>query len=272
MKEEIMKLEEARGQWALVTGASSGIGREFCFQLAETGMNLVLIARRENMLNTLSEELSDQYQIQTLALPIDLSHPEASADARSRIIAKGIRISLLINNAALGRWGQFEKTSPEIYQEMIFLNTATLISLCHHFLPDLTSFPNSAIINVSSPAAYQPVPYMAVYAATKAFVHSFSQALYGEWKKRGVLVQTLVPGPTETEFDTNAGAYKSAIKERGSPSEVVKASLAHLAKDNPVVATAKGTFKQRLFAALAPDKVVIREVGHMFEPPKDTPK
>jgi uncharacterized protein len=149
------------------------------------------------------------------------------------------------------------------------LNTAAMVSICHHFLSDLTSFPTSAIINVSSPAALQPIPFMAVYAASKAFVHSFSQALYGEWSERGVRVQTLCPGPTATEFDARAGAYESALKEkRGSPEAVVKASLSHLAEDSPLVVTAKGTYKQRFFASLFPAKAVIRTVGKMFRPPR----
>ena len=110
---------------------------------------------------------------------------------------------------------------------------------------------------------------MAVYAATKAFVSSFSQGIYGEWKDRGVLVQTLVPGPTETEFDTVAGAYPSALNGRAKTDVVVRKSLAHLAKDVPLVITAKGTYKQRLFAALAPAKLVIRTVARMFKPPME---
>jgi short-subunit dehydrogenase len=124
------------------------------------------------------------------------------------------------------------------------------------------------VINVSSAAAYQPVPFMAVYAASKAFVQSFSQALHGEWKEHGILVQTLVPGPTATEFDAKAGAYESALTERDAPADVVRAALAGLERDVPVVNAAKGTYKQRVFAGLAPHAMVIREVGKMFRPPE----
>jgi hypothetical protein len=199
---------------------------------------------------------------------MDLSQPNAAAGLRARLASSGVTIRLLVNNAAFGRWGRFEATGAESYEEMIRLNTAAMVAMCHHFLPGLTSFPTSAIINVSSPAALQPIPFMAVYAATKAFVHSFSLALCGEWRDRGVLVQTLCPGPTATEFDAKAGAYASALsEERGSPELVVKASLSHLAKDAPLVVTAKGTYKQRFFAGLFPAKLVIREVGKMFRPP-----
>jgi short-subunit dehydrogenase len=109
---------------------------------------------------------------------------------------------------------------------------------------------------------------MAVYAASKAFVHSFSQALYGEWKAHGILVQTLVPGPTATEFDAKAGAYESALAGRDAAADVVRASLAALDKGTAVVNVAKGTYKQRFFAGLIPPRLVIREVGKMFKPPQ----
>ncbi len=265
-----MKLEEAKGDWALVTGASSGIGREFALQLAAAGMNLILIARRKHLLDALESELTQRYGIRALVLPIDLCQANAINDIRSCLVAEGIKVRLLINNAAFGRWGPFEATSPEVYEEMVNLNTIAMVSLCHHFLQDLSFFSTSAIINISSPAAYNPVPYMTVYAATKAFVSSFSQALYGEWKDRGVLVQTLVPGPTETEIGIAAAAYATALKDMEPVDRVVKTSLAHLAGDAPLVISAKGTYKQRLFATLFPAKMVIKTVARMFQPPKNS--
>lgn len=261
-----MRLEEARGSWALVTGASSGIGREFCHQLAAAGLSLVMVARRGPLLEELSGELVKKHNVQALAMAIDLSQPEAAAQVKARLDHEGIKVRLLCNNAASGHMGRFELNQAEAYEKMIHLNTAALVGLCWHLLPDLSSYPTSAIINVSSQAAYQPVPFMAVYAATKAFVQSFSQALYGEWQERGVLVQTLIPGPTATEFDTKAGAYESALKDRGSPEEVVRVALAHLGKDTPIVTNVRGLYKQRFFAALAPPKTVIKTVAKMFQP------
>jgi short-subunit dehydrogenase len=263
-----MNLNEAKGHWALVTGASSGIGREFCQQLAAAGMHLVLVARRENLLSELAEQLGKAHQIRTLVLPMDLSKPNAAALVKASLDQAEIKVRLLCNNAAIGRWGRFEQSAAEVYEQLILLNAGALVGLCWHLLPDLTSFPTSVIINVSSQAAYQPVPFMAVYAASKAFVHSFSQALYGEWADRGILVQTLVPGPTQTEFDAKAGAYESAVVERGSPTEVVRIALAHLGSKKPVVTHARGTYMQRLFAAVAPAKMVIKKVGRMFRPPE----
>lgn len=259
-------LSDFKDHWALVTGASSGIGREFCVQLAQAGMHLVLVARREPELVALAQELTLRYAIKTLVLPMDLAQPQAASAVESRLRREGLKIRLLCNNAGVGHWGRFEQGQAQSYETMMALNMGAVALMCYALLPQLSSFPTSAVINVSSPAAYQPIPYMAVYAASKAFVHSLSQALHGEWSERGVLVQTLVPGPTETEFDAKAGAYASAIQKRGGAKDVVRASLAGLARALPVVTVAKGTYKQRFFAGLFPSGMVIREVGKMFRP------
>lgn len=263
-----MQLAEAKGHWALVTGASSGIGREFAVQLAQKGMHVVLVARRKDRLDALAAELREKFDVRIEVMACDLTQKGMVGQLKGRLDLAGIRIRLLCNNAAFGRWGRFEDTPPELYQEMIELNTTVVMAMCHCFLADLASFPSSLVINVSSPASYQPIPYMAVYAASKAFIQSFSQALHGEWKDRGVLVQTLVPGPTESEFDATARAYESALTKRGTPTEMVDASLSQLDPGRPVVSAAKGTYKQRFFAGLFPPSMVIREVGKMFTPPK----
>jgi short-subunit dehydrogenase len=262
-----MQLSDLKGHWALVTGASSGIGEEFARQLAQAGVRLVLVARREERLLAVVERLRAQYDVEARAIVADLADVTAVARIRDELDGAGIRIRLLCNNAGAGRWGRFEATDARVYDELNTLNTTTLVATCRRFFDHLAAFPSSAVINVSSAAAYQPVPYMAVYAASKAFVQSFSQALHGEWKEHGILVQTLVPGPTDTEFDAKAGAYESALTERGPAADVVRASLAALERGVPVVNAAKGTYKQRVFAGLAPPAMVIREVGKMFRPP-----
>jgi short-subunit dehydrogenase len=262
-----MRLSDFKGHWALVTGASSGIGEEFAAQLAQAGVRLVLVARREERLLAVVQRLREQYGVEARAIVADLADVTAVARIRDELDGEGIRIRLLCNNAGAGRWGRFEATDAKVYDELNTLNTTTLVATCRRFFDHLAAFPSSAVINVSSAAAYQPVPYMAVYAASKAFVQSFSQALHGEWKKHGILVQTLVPGPTDTEFDAKAGAYDSALTERGPAADVVRTSLAALERGVPVVNAAKGTYKQRVFAGLAPPAMVIREVGKMFRPP-----
>ncbi len=254
------------GDWALVTGASAGIGREFCRQLAGAGLNLVLVARRRELLEALAGELAG-HGIRTLILVEDLTEVGAPARIRSQVEAAGVRIRLLVNNAGCGKWGAFDEATPEIYDRMIRLNVAVPTALCLEFLPHLKSHSPGAIINVSSQAALQPVPYMAVYAASKAYLQSLSLALHEEWRASGVHVQTLMPGPTATEFDARAGAYESAVVDRRPAAEVVRAALAHLGDGRPFVASVGGIWKQRFFAGLFPYRMVVREVAKMFKPP-----
>lgn len=263
-----MNLNECRGCWALVTGASSGIGTEFCRQLAAAGVDVVLVARREKLLEQLSTELRARHGVRTAVVSIDLSEPGCAERLKAATERLGIVVRLLVNNAAFGPWGSFDKTPADTYERMIQLLAATPISLCRRYQSDLSSFASSAVINLSSPAALQPVPFKAVYSAAKACLHNFSLALYGEWQGTGIVVQTLLPGPTATELDVKGGAYKSKLGEdRRPPTEVVAASLAALGADKPFVTTNKGTYKQRVFAGLAPVKMVIREVKRMFAAP-----
>lgn len=256
------------GDWALVTGASSGIGRTFAQELAAVGFNLVLVSRRGAVLEKLRSDLEQCHGIQAVVVIADLSEPGAAAEVHSVVSRQQIRVRLLCNNAAAGHWGPFEQMPPEECERIAYLTAIAPIALARWFLSDLATFPNSAIINVSSPAAYQPIPNLAAYAAAKACLHSFSLALYGEWAGRGVHVQTLVPGPTATAFDATAGSYRCAAvgTERRPPQEVVRASLAYLGADRPVVTTARGIFRQRLFAGLFPVKFVVRTIRSMFQP------
>jgi hypothetical protein len=266
-------LRDAEGDWALVTGASSGIGREFCRQLAAAGMNLVLTARRKNYLEALATELADRHGTRTLIVPLDLSVPGAAVKLKESTAAENIRIRLLVNNAACGPWGRFEKTTPAEYERLVQLIASATVSLSSHFLPDLKSFSSAAVINLSSPAALQPVCFKAVYSAAKMFVHNFSLALHGEWAQYGILVQTLVPGPTQSELDEKGNAYPCKLTERRDPPDgVVRISLAHLEKGSPLVTNAKGMYKQRLFAGIAPTRMIINVVKDMFRPPEERRK
>ena len=261
-----MTLDDCKGHWAVVTGASSGIGQEFSDQLAARGINVVLVARRTSRLEELAARLVRGHGVRAVAETIDLSIPGSGTRLRESVRARDVRIRLLCNCAAFGRWGHIEAQPIATYDEMIRVNLNAVVELCLAFLQDLASYPSSAIINVSSVAALQPVPYMAVYAATKAFMQSFSQALYEEWRERGVYVQTLTPGPTATEFDDIAGAYESAIKRRAAPRDVVRESLRRLGQAAPVVYPARGAFKQRLLAALVPPRIFLKEAGKLFRP------
>jgi short-subunit dehydrogenase len=264
-----LKLADCRGEWALVTGTSSGIGREFCRQLGRSGVNLVMVARRAARMDQLASELRAEFGVSSLTITQDLGERGAAAQVKAAVEARGITIRILINNAAYGPWGRFERTPAETYESLIHLVAATPVSMCLEFLPHLVSYPDSAIVNLSSPAALQPVPYKAVYSAAKICLHNFSLALFAEWEHRGIVVQTLIPGPTRSELDEKGGAYKSALtEERRDPSEVVTASLRHIERGDPLVTTARGTYKQRFFSGMFPARVVVRKVAEMFRPPE----
>ena len=261
-----LDLTALRGSWALVTGASAGLGAEFARQFAAAGLNVVLVARREDRLTALGQEIAATHRVEVRPMAVDLALPGAVRHLVERLRERDIRIRVLCNNAAFGHWGAFDAVDEPMYERMLLLNSGAMTSLCRTLLPDLRSFPQSAVINVASGAAFQPVPYMAVYAGTKAYVTSFSLALQGELAGTGVQVQTLVPGPTATEFDGLAGA-PAALVGRGAAGDVVRHSLRCLAAGEPFALNARGVFKQRAFAGLAPMRIVVRTVAKMFRPP-----
>lgn len=186
--------------WALVTGASSGIGEQFARALARRKQNLILTARSRGKLEALARELQQTYDIQAEPLPCDLSVEGAGGFLARSVLEGGREISLLINNAGFGARGEFWVLPLERQMEMIRLHLAALIELSHYFLPSMIGRRGAGIINVSSMTGFQPIPYVAVYAATKNFITSFSLALTEELRPYGVRVVTLCPGGTRTNF------------------------------------------------------------------------
>lgn len=212
-------------KWALVTGASSGIGTEFARLLAERGYAVVLSARREDRLETLAAELRREHGVQTLVIAQDLAEPAAATNLYEEIARHGIALEVLVNNAGVGLWGKFETSPWERDRVMIDLNVRTLVELTKRFLPGMVERHNGRILNVASTAAFQPGPFMAVYFATKAFVLSFSEAINEELRGTGVNVTTLCPGPTQSEFFEAAEASDSQLSKGKLPSAREVASL-----------------------------------------------
>jgi uncharacterized protein len=187
---------------ALVTGASRGIGKCFAQALAKRSWDLILVARNLEALDQLAAELSGAFGIRVETIASDLTAAGAAAKLRAVTAERRLEVTLLVNNAGFGSRGEFSKLPPEEQSNMVRLNALALTELTHHFLPAMTARRNGAIINVSSTAAFQPMPYAAIYAATKAFVTSFSMALAEEVRNQGVTVVTLCPGRTRTPSES----------------------------------------------------------------------
>lgn len=221
-----MNKYEYRNKVAVVTGASSGIGRTYAKELAARGCHMVLVARSKDKLNAMAEEIRRQYSVQAYVLTCDLSQANAPHQLAERVSELGLSVDILINNAGFGTYGRFEELDPERDQEEIMLNTAALVDLTHRFLPDMLKRGDGIIVNVASMAAFMPCAYSAVYGATKAFVLSFSEALWAETRGRGVRVLALCPGATETGFFDAVGSKEMAANQKlSTPEKVVQAGI-----------------------------------------------
>ncbi len=208
---------------ALITGASAGIGAAFAQELAARQTNLVLVARSEAKLQQLAQQLQDKSKIQVDFVVQDLTEPAAAKAVFEAVTQKGLTIDLLINNAGFGEYGDFAKLDGEQQVKMIQLNILTLVDLTHQFLPGMRQRRSGGIINMSSVAAFQPMPYFSVYAASKAFILSFSEALWAENSSYGVHVLAVCPGPTDTNFFQEADfpeVLVSVVAMNYTPAEV----------------------------------------------------
>lgn len=210
----------------LITGASSGIGEAFARRLAREGHNLLLVARSRDKLSLICEELAGRHQIKAFFLAVDLAAPGADEKVLRFTEESGLEVTWLINNAGIGSMGDFAALPLGRELEMIDLNIRAVVSLTHRFLPQMRGRKSGVIVNVSSAAGFQPVPFMATYAATKSFVTAFSEALAEENRPCGVQVMALCPGSTETAFFRNAGIERSlSFKGQQTPEQVVETAL-----------------------------------------------
>lgn len=232
-KESITMLHHKN--WALITGASSGIGEAFAHELASRGNHLVLVARTKSKLDALAGKLMKKHGIRAETIAMDLSQQDAPAALYQAVAERGIDIDLLINNAGFATYGMFEEVSGNRQHEEVMLNVSAVVGLTHRFLPGMLEKKNGAVINVASTAAFQPDPYMAVYGATKAFVLSFTQALWEENRSRGVRFLALCPGATETDFFNVVGADEASVGKRDTPEKVVRTALRSLEAGKPFV-------------------------------------
>lgn len=197
--------------YALITGASSGIGWELAHIFASQKQNVILVARSEEKLHQLKEELESKYKIKAQVLVSDLAKPEASQILFKVITSQGWNVSVLVNNAGFGHHSEFAKTEWGKQRDMIQVNITALTELTHLFLPAMIQNKNGKILNVASTAAFQPGPLMSVYYATKAYVLSFSEGLFEELRGTGVTVTALCPGPTQSGFQVAANMNDVAL-------------------------------------------------------------
>lgn len=198
-------MNNLNGKWALVTGASAGLGEQFAIQLAQMGASLVLVARRADRLQKLATTLQDQYKVETRVLALDLLKAGAGENLFAATEQKGIPVSILINNAGFGVHKPLLDQTVQQTAEQIQVNITVLTELTHRFGMAMSTRHEGYILNVASVAAYMPIPGYAIYAATKAYVLSFSDAIAHEFADQGVQVSCLCPGPTATEFMDVAG-------------------------------------------------------------------
>ena len=198
--------------FALITGASGGIGLSIAHELAQRKMDLLLVARSEEKLLTEKKHLVEKYKVQVEVLGLDLSIPNSSKSVMDWIASHHFEVTILVNNAGYGIWGNVEKTPLEDLSNMMQLNMITLVELCHGMLLELKKHHRSYILNVASTAAYQAVPTLATYAASKSFVVLFTRGLRKELQPSTVSVTCLSPGATSTNFIDRAGM--ATLKER----------------------------------------------------------
>jgi len=191
--------------WALITGASSGIGKELCSRFARDGHSLVLTARSRDALMASAGALREAYRVRVEIIPMDLSIPGSAQRLAEEVRAKGIAPDFLVNNAGFGAHASFAEMPVGTERELIQVNMLSLIELTRAFLPGMLARRVGRILNVGSTASFQPGPFMAVYYACKAFVLSFSEALHEELRGTGVTVTVLCPGPTRSGFQKRAG-------------------------------------------------------------------
>ncbi len=202
----------------LITGASSGIGKATAFEYAKNNYNLVLVARRKELLEEIKTQIEKEHQVSVTVIDMDLAQLDATEKISNILIEKDIEIDVLINNAGFGEYGEFLYNDIEKIESMLMLNIITLTKLTHHFAMVMANLDKGHIINIASTAAFQPVPYLAAYAASKSYVMNFSDAIAHEYKEHNVHIMSVSPGATQSEFGKVAGFGEDAAFFNKMPS------------------------------------------------------
>ena len=248
---------DVTGTTALVTGASSGIGAALAAGLAARGAHLVLAARRTDRLGSLREEIVAAHpDLRVEVVAADLSAAGSAAALLDEVASRGTGVDVLVNDAGVGSHGDVADQDPDEAAALVGLNVTSLVELTTRALPAMVAAGRGAVLNVASTAAFQPVPTMALYAATKAFVLSYTQALHQELRGTGVVASALCPGPTETEFFSRTGA-SFLTRGRQSPQQVAEAALEGLSRGRRTVVPGRVNALGAALAPLAPRGLVM---------------
>ncbi|GAA0544424.1 SDR family NAD(P)-dependent oxidoreductase [Chitinophaga japonensis] len=259
-----MQLTTVKGKTALVTGASSGIGEAFAHRLAAAGCHVILTARSEDKLQQTAAVLRDKYQVQAHCYPGDLTLRETPAALFEKVQRDGLQVDILVNNAGFGKWAPFLNETAATYEDMVQLNVDAVVQLTHLFLPAMLARGEGGIINIGSTGSFQPCPYIAVYCATKAFLLSFSEALYGEYHHRGITVTAVCPGNTRTEFFKIANADVKGMPF-DTPARVADDGLKALLQGRNYKVIGFGNYMQAQSPRFFSRKMIIKIVRGLFE-------
>jgi hypothetical protein len=260
-------IDHWRGKWALVTGASAGIGAALAQELAASGTNLVLTARRKERLEELAKKLAAAYKVSTEVFSADL----AECNAPDKIFAftrdKGIEVGLLINNAGFGSYDEFVTSELPRQLDMVQVNCSAVVHLTQLFLPRMIQRQRGDVLILASTASFQAVPYISTYAATKAFDLLFAEGLAEEMKPYGIRVCALCPGSTESEFLAVAGQPKFA-RNAETAEKVAHTGLKALAAGRSYVISGFGNYLGAHGERLVPRRFVTKIAAGMFKPKK----
>ena len=258
-----------QGQTALVTGASTGIGVDLAECFAKDGYDLILCARTEPALRAVAERLAAAHKVKATSIACDLGEPGAGTRLAAEIAARGLSVDVLVNNAGLGHAGAFTGSDTETQVGMVDLNDRVLVELTHIYWAKMIAAKRGGVLNVASLGAFPPGPLMAVYYASKAFVLSFSEALWEEGRAEGVHVSCLCPGATESKFRDRAGTGATRLAEGKVMSSKVVARQGYNAfrKNQRVMITGAKNYMLAKLVPFLPRTTVLKMVRNLQSPP-----
>jgi hypothetical protein len=259
-------MDRWHGKWALVTGASAGIGLELAKQLAAGGTNLVLTARRLDRLDALAKELASKHGVRTEILSADLTDANAAEAIFQFTSEKKIEVELLVNNAGFGVYGEFGKSDLAQEMKMVRVNCSAVVHITHLYLPSMIARRSGDILIVASIAGFQAVPFFSVYAATKGFDLLFAEGLANEVKPFSVRVCALCPGSTETEFHAVAGTPRRSFKSQETSEKVARVGLEAMAKGKSYVISGLQNYLLTQSERLSPRSLVTKIAAKMYRP------